>query len=119
MGKPITRDKKYVKWIRTQPCLVCFKTPSQAHHYRTAENSGMGIKPADEWCVPLCHAHHSELHKTGIKTFSGKYGVDFREELTRLKGQRYVDRKREVDTLPLSQKEYEAEIFKITDELGV
>jgi hypothetical protein len=25
----------------------------------------MGIKVGDNWCVPLCHAHHMELHQFG------------------------------------------------------
>jgi hypothetical protein len=25
----------------------------------------MGMKVGDNWCVPLCHAHHMELHGFG------------------------------------------------------
>jgi len=25
----------------------------------------MGMKVGDNWCVPLCHAHHMELHNFG------------------------------------------------------
>ncbi len=37
-----------------------------AHHVRTAENSGTGIKPKDWFCVPLIHSQHQMLHDKGL-----------------------------------------------------
>jgi hypothetical protein len=29
----------------------------------------MSIKPSDDWCLSVCHAHHLEIHQKGEKTF--------------------------------------------------
>jgi len=62
------------KWIRQQKCLLdgpfCGGS-MHAHHVRTASNSGTGMKPDDEWCVPLCSTHHDRHHK-GIKDWEWK-----------------------------------------------
>lgn len=53
------------KFVRAQRCIydgVYCAGPMHAHHVRTAANSGTGMKPDDKFCVPLCAAHHSELH---------------------------------------------------------
>jgi hypothetical protein len=36
------------------------------------------MKPSDGWCVPICPAHHSELHRLGVVTFEDTYAVDLR-----------------------------------------
>ena len=86
------RDKQYQAWVRQQPCLVCYQTPCQAHHHRSSVNSGIGIKPGDDWCVPLCASHHSELHWEGVKIFSDKYEIDFLFEILKLR-RRYKNEK--------------------------
>ena len=55
-----------------------------AHHVRVASGGGMGMKPGDRWCVPLCGSHHSELHTGGARTFEARYGVDLRAMAARL-----------------------------------
>ncbi len=35
------------------------------HHLLRAEPRGMGLKTGDNWSVPLCVFHHSELHRNG------------------------------------------------------
>jgi hypothetical protein len=42
---------------------------------RTANNSGTGCKPADTMTVPLCAAHHRELHRNGVQTFNAEHAV--------------------------------------------
>lgn len=49
--------------------------PTEAAHYRTAANSGAGIKPDDCWLLPLCRAHHGEQHRIGQKAFEERYGI--------------------------------------------
>lgn len=67
--KPTTeRDKKYLAWIRTLPCLVCQSTPVHPHH---EGSHGMGIKTSDRNTLPLCHTHHQERHDRGKVTFWG------------------------------------------------
>jgi hypothetical protein len=38
IGKPVReRDRDHLKFVATQPCLVCGRTPSDAHHVKFAE----------------------------------------------------------------------------------
>ena len=59
------RDEHHLKFIASLPCLVCGRTPSQAHHLRFAQPRAMGKKVSDEWVVPLCLIHHRALHDMG------------------------------------------------------
>jgi hypothetical protein len=64
--KPIReRDREHLKFVTSQPCLVCGRTPSDAHHVRFAEQRAMGRKVSDRFTVPLCRLHHRELHRRG------------------------------------------------------
>lgn len=62
-------DKPYLAWLRKKPCCVCGKNPpSEGCHYRTAANSGIGIKPL--WSsIPMCHNCHAEQHRIGTFNF--------------------------------------------------
>lgn len=59
------RDKEHLKFVGTQPCLICGRTPSDAHHIRFAQLRALGRKVSDEFTVPLCRGHHRQLHQTG------------------------------------------------------
>src|SRR5262249_42256919 len=59
------RSKEHLKFVASQPCLICGRTPSHAHHIRHAQPRGLGLKVSDEFTVPLCATHHSENHMTG------------------------------------------------------
>ncbi len=59
------RDKAHLALVASQPCLVCGRRPSHAHHLRFAQPRAMGLKVSDEYVVPLCNGHHDELHRTG------------------------------------------------------
>jgi hypothetical protein len=59
------RDKAHLKFVASQPCIVCGRSPADAHHLRFTQPRGMGLKVSDEFTVPLCRAHHRELHSTG------------------------------------------------------
>ena len=59
------RDKTHLGFVAKQPCLVCGRQPCDAHHLRFAQSRGLGLKVSDEFTVPLCRAHHRELHRTG------------------------------------------------------
>ena len=48
-----------------QPCLVCGRRPSDAHHLRFAQHRALGRKVSDEFTVPLCRGHHREVHGCG------------------------------------------------------
>jgi len=59
------RDSDHRKFVSTQPCLVCGRTPADTHHLRFAQPRALGRKVSDEFTVPLCRAHHRELHRRG------------------------------------------------------
>ena len=58
------RCKEHLRFVASQPCLICGRTPSHAHHVRHAQPRGLGLKVSDEFTVPLCAAHHQQLHHT-------------------------------------------------------
>jgi hypothetical protein len=59
------RDKEHCKFVATQPCVVCGRTPSEAHHIRFAQPRAVGRKVSDEYTVPVCRLHHRDLHTYG------------------------------------------------------
>ena len=59
------RDKAHLKAVAQQPCLVCGRSPSHAHHLTFVQPRARGLKASDEWVVPLCYLHHRELHDRG------------------------------------------------------
>jgi hypothetical protein len=59
------RSKEHLRFVAQQPCLICGRSPSHAHHVRFAQSKGLGLKVSDEFTVPLCAIHHSENHTTG------------------------------------------------------
>jgi hypothetical protein len=59
------RDKDHRKFVSTQPCLVCGRTPADPHHLRFAQPRALSRKVSDEFTVPVCRLHHRELHNHG------------------------------------------------------
>jgi hypothetical protein len=59
------RSKEHLRFVARQPCVICGRMPSQAHHVRYAQPKGLGLKVSDEFVVPLCAIHHTENHATG------------------------------------------------------
>ena len=59
------RDRVHVKYVATQPCLICGRHPADAHHLRFAQDRALGRKVSDEFTVPLCRGHHREVHHRG------------------------------------------------------
>jgi hypothetical protein len=62
------RDREHCKFVRTEPCVVCGRAPTEAHHIRFAQPRAFGRKVSDEYTVPLCRLHHRELHSYGDET---------------------------------------------------
>ena len=59
------RDRKHVRAVAQQPCLVCGRQPSDPHHLRFAQSRALSRKASDEFTVPLCRGHHREVHRCG------------------------------------------------------
>jgi hypothetical protein len=59
------RDKAHLKFVASQPCLICGRSPVDAHHLRFAQPRAMGLKVSDEFTVPLCRTHHRDNHNFG------------------------------------------------------
>ncbi|MBR1298568.1 ERF family protein [Bradyrhizobium sp. AUGA SZCCT0042] len=57
------RDRQHLRFVASHPCLVCGREPCDPHHLRFAQPRGLGQKVSDEFTVPLCRAHHRELHR--------------------------------------------------------
>jgi hypothetical protein len=76
--KPVReRDRHHLKFVTAQPCLVCGRTPSDAHHIKFAEQRALARKVSDKFTVPICRLHHRELHRHGNeRAWWQKYAID-------------------------------------------
>jgi hypothetical protein len=71
------RDREHVKSVAKQPCLVCGRRPTDAHHLRSAQVPALGRKVSDEFTVPLCRGHHREVHRCANEAaWWAKTGID-------------------------------------------
>jgi hypothetical protein len=59
------RDRDHIRHVIKQACLICGRRPSDPHHLRFAQSRALGRKVSDEFTVPLCRAHHREVHRCG------------------------------------------------------
>jgi len=66
LPKPIkARNKAHLIFVAAQPCLICQRSPCDAHHLKFAQPRTLGQKVSDEFTVPLCREHHQQLHQHG------------------------------------------------------
>ena len=66
--------EKYTRWAKAQPCACCGHQADDPHHLIGYGQGGMGTKAHDLFVIPLCRAHHDELH-ADMKAFEEKYGT--------------------------------------------
>jgi hypothetical protein len=59
------RDRAHLRFVSAQPCVICGRRPSDAHHLRFAQPRALGRRVSDEYAVPLCRSHHRALHQHG------------------------------------------------------
>jgi len=59
------RNKAHLAFVCSQRCLICQRSPCDAHHLKFAQPRSLGRKVSDEFTVPLCREHHQELHRHG------------------------------------------------------
>jgi hypothetical protein len=66
LRKPVRRrNKVHLAFVAAQPCLICQRSPGDAHHLKFAQPNTLGRKVSDEFTVPLCRDHHHALHRNG------------------------------------------------------
>jgi hypothetical protein len=71
------RNRDHLRFVMQQPCLLCGRKPSDAHHIRFVQPRALGRKASDEFAVPLCRSHHRAVHRAGDeKAWWTQAGVD-------------------------------------------
>jgi hypothetical protein len=71
------RNRDHLRFVMQQPCLLCGRKPSDAHHIRFVQPRALGRKASDEFAVPLCRSHHRAVHRVGDeKAWWTQAGID-------------------------------------------
>lgn len=81
MGNKRIRDKKHLKRICEDGCMIC-GGEAIPHHLLRSGSHGGSLKAPDTEAVPLCPAHHDELHRNGNEVaFFEDYAIPYAEVL--------------------------------------
>lgn len=76
-GPDPKRSASHLDFLRGLPCCACGRAPrSEAAHIRLGTDGGIGTKPSDRWCLPLCGADHARQHQVGEVQYWSGLGVD-------------------------------------------
>jgi hypothetical protein len=71
------RNRDHLRFVTQQPCLLCARKPSDAHHLRFVQPRALSRKASDEFAVPLCRIHHRAVHRVGDeKAWWKQAGID-------------------------------------------
>jgi ERF superfamily len=71
------RNREHLRFVTQQPCLICGRKPSDAHHLRHVQPRALGRKASDEFAVPLCRVHHRAAHRaTDERAWWKAAGID-------------------------------------------
>lgn len=79
----------YLRHVRSYGCLICGEE-ADAHHITTG---GMGTKGHDLFTVPLCRAHHGELHQGGALTFQETHQLNLWQNVAYIQAEYFTDLK--------------------------
>tara|TARA_R110000744_G_scaffold107013_8_gene203455 strand:+ start:4054 stop:4374 length:321 start_codon:yes stop_codon:yes gene_type:complete len=68
------RDRKFLDWLRDQPCIVTGANGSDHEtvdpaHLRWNTGGGTGLKPSDCFANPLLHSEHIKQGDMGEKLY--------------------------------------------------
>lgn len=81
--RPRIHDEAHLGFIRSLPCVTCGDDTSvEAAHLRTGSlrygkrPTGLGEKPDDSWCLPLCGRCHRRQHTGNELEFWLNQGVN-------------------------------------------
>jgi len=73
---PLFRSRAYLAHVASLGCCIC-RASAQAHHLLRAGGKAMGRKAGDDMTIPLCAAHHTELHADGNEPrWLASHGID-------------------------------------------
>jgi hypothetical protein len=76
-------NEKHRRFIASLPCCVTgLEKSSQCAHIRSGTGGGMGYKPDDTWCVPLCFLEHDKQHRIGERLYWGE-GLELAKKLAK------------------------------------
>lgn len=72
------RDRRYLDWLRTQPCIITghYATEWLAIDPAHVGTAGKGIKSPDNEALPLRHDLHSQAHTMGEMSFYRRHLPD-------------------------------------------
>jgi hypothetical protein len=88
--------QRHRAFVRRHQCAIpnCEGSPIEFAHLRTAANSGVGIRPADWFGIPLCRSHHRTAHDAGHDTMARENGTTLEKlfEMAREFARRSPDR---------------------------
>jgi hypothetical protein len=80
-SKPV-KDKPYLAWLHSLPCVVTGRMPVEAAHISYADarygklGRGKGTKESDWWAVPLHSEEHARQHTMNEREYWSRLGID-------------------------------------------
>jgi hypothetical protein len=80
---PRLKNESHLRFIRDLTCIGCGNnTATEAAHLRSGNleygkrNTGLGEKPDDAWCLPLCGDCHRTQHAGNEMKFWANLGIN-------------------------------------------
>lgn len=61
------RDKKYLEFVRSLRCTICWRQAEVHHIRRSYWGAGMGVKSHDFVAVARCRDHHSPDYEDDVE----------------------------------------------------
>lgn len=80
--RPRQTAEQHLAFIRLLPCVICSALGSDPAHLRIGNRLigkrgvGVGERPDDKFCAPLCRKHHDEQHSMNERFFWRSYGIE-------------------------------------------
>ena len=66
---PVYENRKYLDWLKTQPCVICSAKPCDPAHQSCGFPSGTAKKAPDTFALPICaNCHRIGEHMGGKVT---------------------------------------------------
>lgn len=72
------RDAAHLRFVVKQPCLICGRQLSDAHHLRFARPRGLGLKVSDEFAVPFAGPIIARRTESALNSIGGKLSASTR-----------------------------------------